>query len=80
MSSGSYFPPPARRVDIPKPNGRIRSFGIPTAKDRIAQMVVKRRLEPNVEPYFRYAIFKLKEDRQPEEIEIFKRKKLIKTI
>jgi RNA-directed DNA polymerase len=27
MSSGSYFPPPVRRVDIPKGEGRTRPLG-----------------------------------------------------
>ena len=53
MSSGSYFPPPVRRVDIPKGDtGATRPPGIPTVADRIAQMVVKRHLEPILEPVF----------------------------
>ena len=52
MSSGSYFPPPVRTVDIPKSDGRSRRLGIPTVSDRVAQMVVKMCLEPDVEPIF----------------------------
>ncbi|AGK99593.1 group II intron reverse transcriptase/maturase [Clostridium pasteurianum] len=52
MSSGTYFPPPVRAVEIPKKNGGIRILGVPTVSDRIAQMVVKIHFEPKVEPIF----------------------------
>lgn len=52
MSSGSYFPPPVLRVEIPKGDGKMRALGIPTVADRIAQMVVKNQLEPDLERVF----------------------------
>ena len=52
MSSGSYFPPPVKAVEIPKKDGGKRILGVPTVADRIAQMVVKIYFEPLVEPYF----------------------------
>ena len=51
MSSGSYFPPAVRAVQIPKPHGGgVRMLGVPTIADRVAQTVVAMHLEPLVEP------------------------------
>ena len=52
LASGSYFPPPVLMVEIPKAHGGMRTLGIPTVTDRIAQMVVKQAFEPCVEPCF----------------------------
>jgi hypothetical protein len=49
MSSGSYFPPPVRAVEIPKAHGGgVRVLGVPTVADRVAQTVVAMVLEKRV--------------------------------
>jgi RNA-directed DNA polymerase len=53
MSSGSYFPTAVRAVTIPKRSGNgERILGVPTVGDRIAQMVVKQLIEPDLDPVF----------------------------
>src|SRR4051794_34473035 len=52
MSSGTYFPPPVKSVDIPKPGGGTRTLGVPTVADRIAQTVVAMTLEARTEAIF----------------------------
>ena len=52
LSSGSYFPPPVKAVEIPEHGGGagVRILGVPTVADRVAQTVVRMYLEPSVEP------------------------------
>jgi RNA-directed DNA polymerase len=53
MSSGSYFPPPVKAVEIPKAGGRgVRVLGVPTVEDRVAQTAAAMVLERKVEPIF----------------------------
>jgi len=53
LSSGTYMPPPVKAVQIPKKDGRgVRTLGVPTVADRVAQTVAKLYLEPEVEPIF----------------------------
>ena len=53
MSSGSYFPPPVKAVEIPKAHGRgTRMLGVPCIADRIAQTVAAARIEAAAEPVF----------------------------
>jgi hypothetical protein len=53
MSSGSYFPPPVKAVEIPKPRGAgVRVLGVPTIADRVAQTVVAMHLGVRAEPRF----------------------------
>jgi group II intron reverse transcriptase/maturase len=51
MSSGSYFPPPVRAVEIPKKGG-VRILGVPSVGDRVAQTVVAGVIEHRAEPVF----------------------------
>lgn len=52
LASGSWMPPPVKRVEIPKADGGVRGLGVPTLADRIAQTVVKQALEPELERHF----------------------------
>src|ERR687896_427586 len=53
MSSGTYFPPPVKAVEIPKPHGGgVRVLGVPTIADRVAQTVVAMHLEQRADQRF----------------------------
>jgi group II intron reverse transcriptase/maturase len=52
LKDGSFNPLPLRRKYILKEPGKFRPLGIPAVRDRVAQEVLRRLLEPIFEPLF----------------------------
>lgn len=52
LLAGEYIPSPVRRVDIPKPQGGVRTFGIPPLTDRLIQQALHQVLSVIFEPTF----------------------------
>lgn len=52
LLSGNYLPAAIRKVEIPKPQGGVRTLGIPTVLDRLIQQALLQVLQAEFEPEF----------------------------
>lgn len=63
LLAGTYKPQPVRRVEIPKPDGGVRSLGIPTVLDRLTQQAILQVLSPQWDPTFSESSFGFRPNR-----------------
>ncbi len=63
LKDRTFSPSPLRRVFIPKGKNSLRPLGIPSVRDRVAQEVVRRLLDPIFEPMFHDCSFGFRKQR-----------------
>lgn len=57
LMTGSYLPRAIRKMDIAKPDGGVRTLGIPTVVDRLIQQAIAQKLSPMVDSTFSKASY-----------------------
>ena len=63
LLEGSYKVNAVRKVEIPKPNGGVRTLGIPTAKDRLIQQAIHQKMNNHYDPHFSESSFGFRPNR-----------------